>query len=294
MTRMSTRRGAAAPTGRISRASRTRSSRACTSGAASPTSSRNSTPRSALANRPSRAVAPLKAPFVCPKSSPSTSVGGRAARFTATSGPERLAEWAWMARAASSLPVPVAPVMSTGRSLEAASATRAKTRCMTAELPTRPPGGGAVAAAVAPRSRSRSTIAVTCPESNGLTRYSAAPASTARTAVSRSPKAVMTTIRAVGTSARKSGIAESPSRPGRRTSRRMSSGANRREISSASSALAAIFTACPRSSRSSPRLQPIAGSSSTIKMRFMGWWLSNGGQGSRKRRATPPRQEGRS
>ena len=175
-----------------------------------------------------------------------------------------------MARAASSLPVPVAPVMSTGNSLEAASATRAKTRCMTPELPTRPPGGGADAAAAAPRSRSRSTIVVTCAESNGLTRYSAAPASTARTAVSRSPKAVMTTIGAVGTSARKSGIAERPSRPGRRTSRRRSSGRKCRQISSASSTLAAVFTAWPRSSRSSPRLQPIAGSSSTMRMRLMG------------------------
>ena len=68
----------------------------------------------ARANRPFLfATAPVNAPRTCPKSSDSSSVSGIAAQFTRISGMARCALRSWMARATSSLPVPVSPVMST-------------------------------------------------------------------------------------------------------------------------------------------------------------------------------------
>ena len=60
-----------------------------------------------------RAWAPVNAPFSWPNSSDSTSVSGMAATLTATNGwPARSLRW-WIARATSSLPVPLSPVIST-------------------------------------------------------------------------------------------------------------------------------------------------------------------------------------
>ena len=71
-------------------------------------------PPSASANLPFLlVVAPVNAPRTWPKSSDSSSVSGIAAQFTLISGISRCALWLWMARATSSLPVPVSPVMST-------------------------------------------------------------------------------------------------------------------------------------------------------------------------------------
>ena len=58
-------------------------------------------------------VAPVKAPRTWPNSSDSSSVSGIAAQLTLMSGMSRCALRSWMARATSSLPVPVSPVMST-------------------------------------------------------------------------------------------------------------------------------------------------------------------------------------
>ncbi len=83
-------------------------------GAITPISSRKIVPPSASANRPFLlATAPVKAPRTWPKSSDSISVSGSAAQFTRTSGISRWALQSWMARATSSLPVPVSPMMST-------------------------------------------------------------------------------------------------------------------------------------------------------------------------------------
>ena len=61
------------------------------------------------------AVAPVNAPFAWPNSSLSSSVSGSAAQLTATNGPAaRAARAAWIARATSSLPVPLSPRISTG------------------------------------------------------------------------------------------------------------------------------------------------------------------------------------
>ena len=65
----------------------TRRSLVWSAGSRSPISSRKSVPPAAASKRPSRrAAAPVKAPFSWPKSSLSTSVGGSAAKFTATNG----------------------------------------------------------------------------------------------------------------------------------------------------------------------------------------------------------------
>ena len=79
-----------------------------------PISSRKIEPPSASAKRPFLfAVAPVKAPRTWPKSSDSSSVSGIAAQLTLMRGIARWALRSWMARATSSLPVPVSPVMST-------------------------------------------------------------------------------------------------------------------------------------------------------------------------------------
>ena len=68
-------------------------------------------PPSASAKRPFLVnVAPVNAPRTWPKSSDSSSVSGIAAQLTLMSGMLRCALRAWMARATSSLPVPVSPV----------------------------------------------------------------------------------------------------------------------------------------------------------------------------------------
>ena len=86
----------------------------------SPISSRNRVPPSAISTRPSRALsAPVNAPFSCPKSSDSSSSAGIAAQLTETRRPFR-PDAAWIARATSSLPVPVSPRT---RTLVGASAT---------------------------------------------------------------------------------------------------------------------------------------------------------------------------
>ena len=55
----------------------------------------------------------MNAPFSWPKSSLSMSSRGMAAQLTFTNGPSARGLRRWMARAMSSLPVPLSPVMST-------------------------------------------------------------------------------------------------------------------------------------------------------------------------------------
>ena len=110
----STWRARAEPSRRIVPSASTRSSFACMPGDISPASSRNSVPRWAVSKRPTRAAAaPVNAPRSWPNSSLSSSVSGNAAQFTAMNGSS--ARWLrrWIARAASSLPTPVSPVIST-------------------------------------------------------------------------------------------------------------------------------------------------------------------------------------
>ena len=94
-------------------------------------------PPSARSRWPAFAVpAPVKAFFSCPKSSLSSSGSGSAPQCSVTNGPALRALFVWMIRAASVLPVPVGPVMSTGASLLQACAISTKQRCIAGAAPT--------------------------------------------------------------------------------------------------------------------------------------------------------------
>ena len=102
------------PTRSKVRSPRKRNSFTCVVASISPISSRNSVPPCASSMRPMRrSCAPVKAPRSWPNSSDSRSVAGNAAQFTVTSGPRARGLFWWIAFAASSLPVPLSPVMST-------------------------------------------------------------------------------------------------------------------------------------------------------------------------------------
>ncbi len=80
----------------------------------SPISSRNSVPLSASRKLPARsATAPVNAPRTWPNNWLSSSSPGIAAQFTATNGLAARRPWRCSARATTSLPVPVSPVIST-------------------------------------------------------------------------------------------------------------------------------------------------------------------------------------
>ena len=100
-------------------------------------SSRNSVPVCAVSNLPLRlATASVNEPFSWPNSSLSISVSGMAAQLTATKGPFDLADSSWIRLAASSLPVPFSPVMSTRASERALWSMSSRTSAIAAELPT--------------------------------------------------------------------------------------------------------------------------------------------------------------
>ena len=92
----------------------TRSSLGCNSSGSSPISSRKTVPPLASSKRPACAVsAPVKAPRSWPKSSLSISDPGSAPQSTTTKLRLRRGLRWWIARATSSLPVPVSPRRST-------------------------------------------------------------------------------------------------------------------------------------------------------------------------------------
>jgi hypothetical protein len=90
----------------------------------SPISSRNRVPPWALSNFPLRSLtAPVKAPFTWPNISLSMSSAGMAAQLISMKGRSRRGETAWMARAMSSLPVPLSPETKTRHLVGAAIST---------------------------------------------------------------------------------------------------------------------------------------------------------------------------
>src|SRR5262245_35092261 len=108
------------------------------SGGSSPTSSRNSVPPAASSKRPRRRCeAPVKAPRSCPNSSEAMRAAGIAAQLTLTNGRAARRDRRWMARATSSLPVPVSPLISTVESVGATLLTSARAACRAGEVPTR-------------------------------------------------------------------------------------------------------------------------------------------------------------
>ena len=112
-------------------------------GGSSPISSRKMVPPCAASNDPARAAtAPVNAPRAWPNSSPSISELASAAQSTMTNGPDARADASWIARATSSLPVPVSPRISTGASLCATRDIWANSSRITVLAPIRPPKRG--------------------------------------------------------------------------------------------------------------------------------------------------------
>ena len=127
-TRTSTLIGASPPTRSNSCSWSARSSLTCIAGGTSPTSSRNSVPPSASSNRPSFClIAPVNAPFSWPNSSLSSKVSVSAPQLTLMNGPFARLLRRWIARAISSLPVPLSPAMNTVVSLAATFSTVRRT-----------------------------------------------------------------------------------------------------------------------------------------------------------------------
>ena len=109
---------------------------ACVRGDMSPISSRKSVPPSACSHFPLRSsTAPVNEPFTCPKSSLSISSSGIAAPFTSTNGPAARGDARWSARAASSLPTPLSPVMRTRASEAPARAISSRRRRIAGPVP---------------------------------------------------------------------------------------------------------------------------------------------------------------
>ena len=119
------------------RSSSTRRSVTCVGGDSSPISSSRKVPPCASSMRPFLATrASLCAPLAWPKSASSSRVSGNSAQFTGTKGPFARRLRSWSARATSSLPVPLSPVIRTVLSVAAALRTVATTRWMAALTPT--------------------------------------------------------------------------------------------------------------------------------------------------------------
>ena len=140
MRRTSMARSSSEPTGRTRRSSMTRSRRACIARGTVASSSRKMVPPEARTKAPSRFwAAPVNAPRTCPNSSLSSRVSGRAPQSMTTNGPARRGLPSWMARAASSLPVPVSPSSNTVTSELAESSSTAMTSRMARLSATRSP-----------------------------------------------------------------------------------------------------------------------------------------------------------
>ena len=100
----------------------TRSSMDCISNDIVPISSRNNVPPFAMSKKPGLAVsAPVKAPFSCPNSMEGARSRGRMLQLTATNGIPTRPLFSWMLWATDSLPVPLAPSISTDMSEGATS-----------------------------------------------------------------------------------------------------------------------------------------------------------------------------
>ncbi|MNV50720.1 hypothetical protein D3C71_1427450 [compost metagenome] len=130
----------------------------------------------AVSNRPSRRLAaPVKAPRSWPNSSDCTRAAGIAPQFTARNGCACRGDSACRACAASSLPVPVSPVISTGRSTGANLRIAARATCSTALSPISCWGPCAAVARASPaRACRRCTIR---PRSTGAVQVSTQAAS---------------------------------------------------------------------------------------------------------------------
>ena len=249
-------------------------------------------PLSASSNLPGwRVTAPVKAPFSCPNMSDSSSVSTTAAQLTTTNGPSGRSPASWMARATSSLPVPLSPVTSTMVLPRATRPMVLKISFIARVPPTMAvalPATRAVSMASSSRgvSSRRTTAASSSSTSTGLWMYSSAPFCMASMVVSMSWKAVITTTCNRASRALRSGSTSSPERPGMRTSRMTRSGCQSDARASPVSASCATAVSNPCARRCSSSVRALAWSSSTTRMRLTSSPLP-GPLSSRHRSRTP-------
>ncbi len=136
MTRVSTFCVSTEPTRMNSFSWRTRRSFACVSIEIVPISSKKIEPLSATSKRPFLlAIAPVKAPLTCPKRLDSSRSVGIEPEFTVTNGAPARGECVWIARATSSLPVPLSPSTRMVEREGPARRTSSKTFRMLSDLP---------------------------------------------------------------------------------------------------------------------------------------------------------------
>ena len=191
-----------APIGSISLSCRARKSLTCMSSGSSPTSSRKRVPPLASWNLPRcLSTAPVKLPFSWPKRMDSTRFSGIAPQFTATKGLPARSDEPCTARAITSLPTPLSPVIRMGMEDLAARSPRRLTMTMAGDDPIR--SSKVVRPPVCFFSRSTSPFRAPMESAlrietmirsgaAGLTKKSLAPACMAETTVSMPPVAVTT------------------------------------------------------------------------------------------------------
>ena len=222
-----------APIGSISLSCSARSSLTWTSSGSSPTSSRNKVPPLASWNLPRcLSVAPVKLPFSWPNRMDSTRFSGIAPQFTATNGLPARSDEPCTARAMTSLPTPLSPVIRIGIEDLAARSPSRLTRVIGAESPIRSLNEVRLVACFFSRSTSprrspidRALRIDTMIRSGlaGLMKKSTAPACMACTTVSMPPVAVTTITGVLRPRARISVRVSWPEIPGITRSSRMTS-----------------------------------------------------------------------
>jgi hypothetical protein len=219
----------------------------------------------------------VKEPRSWPKSSLSRSVSGIAAQLIATNARPRREESSWIARAKSSLPVPLSPSRSTVASVAATRSTSARTVRIAGDSPTI--GGNVFEVASAKRSDSRERVRRSIARrtsrrrrsgSTGLVMKSSAPCFMASTAVSMEPNAVMTRTGSVGSRAIAASSTARPSAPGSRQSvSTRSTFSPPRRRSTAWAPLPMPATVRPSALSISSSIERRESLSSTIRMRAM-------------------------
>src|SRR5262249_24721303 len=186
--------------------------------------------------------------FSWPNSSEAISEGWIAPQFTLTSGRDDRSESAWIARATSSLPVPVSPTISTVELVGATSATRFITALNWGLLPTIWSAGLRAPfffGALEQRAIAWCTAASRDSSSNGLVKNSRAPDFIARTDIGMSPYPVRKMIGICTSALASSSCKSSPLRPGSLTSSTRQLGSCARDLTRKSAADAKVSTGRP-------------------------------------------------
>ena len=245
-------------------------------------SSRNSVPPLACSILPMRRLpAPVKAPASLPNISLSNKVSGKPPQLMATKWPLPRGLASCRHRAASSLPVPVSPWMSTSTVLAAKPANTSRKRSMSGA---RPITRRSIASRCASWLRSwrtsstsrrlssaRRTALTSCSGAKGFWMKSCAPSFMACTAIEMSPWPVISTTGNSGSRPMSSCKKAMPSIFGRRISLTTTPRKSRPRRRRASSALGALSVAMPSSCRACSQPRTMSGSSSTI--RTLRWWV---------------------